>query len=320
MSISQVADRLVLEGSIVGNVFPKTEKEILLPLSIKPEEQAIEVKGSIYARSIEVDGGDAIVYGPIASQGDVRVHSGSGKFQAQAGITTLSGFIIGEKSASDTQLVKDCSNCRALIKGDIMSNQSVVINDSLIFGSIKAVNCTLINSVVLGTIHCKENLSIEMSSIGGYFSQSVNFKGICTMFNALGESTERPMFLPYEDVTGQIFSSSIHFYPALRAHSGLRTSPDVASQHSMSLLYPEVDWINVRTTSDDLPTKSWVLSLGGRIADFRKLNDSTESFSELLRIGFEFSHYTPEAKHQEIEKIMPRLTPCEASVLKQICI
>ena len=137
MSISQVADRLVLEGSIVGNVFPKTEKEILLPLSIKPQQQAIEVKGSIYARSIEVESGDAIVYGPIASQGMFVFIQDPESFKHKR-VSTLSGFIIGEKSVG-TQLVTDCSNRRALVKGDIMP---IKCRYQLIFGSIKAINCT----------------------------------------------------------------------------------------------------------------------------------------------------------------------------------
>ena len=327
MSITEVADRLILEGSIEGNIFPKSEREVLFSLTIKPGDQSLEVAGSVYARSIEVEDGQAIIHGPIASRGDIMIHRNSGCFKAKAGITTLSGLVIGEKTASEDQLINDCSQCRALVKGDIVSNQSVVINNSVIFGSIKAVNCTLTNSIVLGTVNCEDHLTVQMSSVGGYISREVDFMGVCTLYNALGESQQRPIFLPYEDINGNIIASSMHLYSALRNQCGMRITEADVSQNPLSKLFPDVDWICINAQnnyheSDDnseLYEETYVLSIGGRIADYSKLNDATDALSEMLRVGFEFGHYSPETKRKQLEKIIPRLTTSEKAILKSAC-
>ena len=327
MSITEVADRLILEGSIEGNIFPKSEREVLFPLTIKPGDQSIEVAGSVYARSIEVETGQAVIHGPIASRGDILIHSNSGCFKANAGITTLSGLVVGEKEISANQLVNDCSQCRALIKGDIVSNQSIVLNNSVVFGSIKAVNCTLTNSIVLGTVHCEDHLTVQMSSLGGYISREVSFNGVCTLFNSLGESQQRPMFLPYEDISGIIIGNSMHLYSALRDNCGMRITAENASQNHLSKLFPDVDWIciNAQNTSNNydeeagLYEETYVLSIGGRIADYSKLSDATDALSEMLRIGFEFGHYAPETKRKQLEKIGPRLTTSERAILQSAC-
>ena len=326
MSIKEIADRLILEESISGNIFPKTEREILFPLTIKPQLGTLQIEGSIYARSIEVEAGHVIVHGPIASQGDIVIKTHDGFFQAQAGLTTLAGLVIGEKTPTRDQLVDGCVECRALIKGDIISNQSIVLNNSIVFGSIKAVNCTLINSIVLGTIHCEDQLNVQMSSLGGYMCREATFLGICMLFNALGESINRPLFLPYEDVTGEVITPSIHLYPALRESCGMRITSEVAKDHPESLLYPDVDWIEIEARShdpqlrDETPKPFWVLSIGGRIADYSKISNSVESLSEMLRVGFEFNHYSPETKHKQLDEVSERLTKSELSILKSVCL
>ena len=327
MSLTEVADRLILEGSVEGNIFPKSERDVLFPLTIKPRDQPIEVAGSIYARSIEVENGQVIINGPIASRGDILVHRNSGCFKAKAGITTLSGLVIGEKSSSEDQLVSDCSQCRALIKGDIVSNQSVVLNNSIVFGSIKAVNCTITNSIVLGTVHCEDHLTVQMSSIGGYISREANFEGICTLFNSLGETQQRPMFLPFEDVSGKIIPNSMHLYSALRNQCGMRITEEAARQNPLSELFPDVDWIcinaqngnNETAESGEFYEETYVLSIGGRIADYTKLNDATDALTEMLRVGFEFEHYAPETKRKQLERIESRLTNSEKAILQSVC-
>jgi hypothetical protein len=327
MSLTEAADRLILEGSIEGNIFPKSERDVLFPLTIKPTDQQIEVAGSIYARSIEVESGQAVICGPIASRGDILVHRNSGCFKAKAGITTLSGLVVGEKSSSEDQLVNDCSQCRALIKGDIVSNQSVVLNNSVVFGSIKAVNCTLTNSIVLGTVHCEDHLTVQMSSIGGYTSREVTFEGICTLFNSLGETQQRPIFLPFEDVSGKIIPNSMHLYSALRNQCGMRITEEAAGQNPLSKLFQDIDWIcinaqsgnNEKVESGEFYEETYVLSLGGRIADYTKLNDVTNTLTEMLRVGFEFEHYAPETKRKQLERIEPRLTNSEKAILESAC-
>jgi len=324
MSISEVGDRLVLTTSVEGNVFPKSERETLFPLTIKSDTDPVVIDGSLYARSLDIGNGSISVCGQIASRGDVTVSPGEGTFRALAGITSLAGIVIGEKTLSRQQLSEDLNECRSIIKGDIVSNQSVLLNNTVVFGSINAVNCTIINSVVLGTIHCQDQLSLEMSSVGGYLCKSVIFRGICTLFNALGESVDKPQFLPFEDVDGELVVCSVHLYPALRSEAGIRVTREQVSEASLSLLYPDVDWLAVTAEPDpssdeSLPSERWVLSIGGRIADFSKINESAESLSEMLRVGFEFNHYNPETRNKQLQEALKNLTPSEASILQAVC-
>jgi hypothetical protein len=324
MSISEIGDRLVLTDSVEGNVFPKSERETLFPLTIKAETGPIRIEGSLYARSLDIGSGNITVHGPIASRGDIIVSPGKGNFRALGGITTLSGLVIGERIVSRRQLVDDLKECRSIVRGDIVSNQSVLLNDTVVFGSINAVNCTVINSVVLGTIYCQDHLSIEMSSIGGYLSRGASFRGMCTLFNAIGESIDKPQFLTYEDLDNSFIDSSIHFYPALRAQAGMRLSRDHVADMTMSILYPDVDWVAINAEPDprssvQTPSERWVLSIGSRIADFTKIDEASFSLSEMLRVGFEFSHYEPEVKHSQLELILHLLTPSEASILQAVC-
>lgn len=325
MNISEISGHLVLSSSVDGNVFPKSERETIFPLSIDADSEPIEIKGSIYARSLDVGGGSITVHGPIAAQGDVIVSPKNGRFQALAGITSLSGVIIGEKMISQNQLVDDLVDCRALVKGDIVSNKSILLNNTVVFGSINAVNCTIVNSVVLGTIHCQDQLSVEMSSIGGYLCKSSIFRGVCTLFNALGESADRPLFLPYEDIDGSLVECSIHLYPAFRSHGVMRLARDKVSNDAISVLYQDVDWIAVTAepdplSNDAIQSRRWVLSIGGRIADFSKINEAAETLAEMLRVGFEFSHYNPEIRIKQLQEILNKLTPSESSILQAVCV
>jgi len=324
MSISEIGDRLVLTASVQGNVFPKSERETLYPLTIKAESGPVLIHGSLYARSIDVGSGNIVVHGPIASRGDITVSPGDGTFRALSGITSLAGVVIGEKTLSRRQLVDDLSECRSIIKGDIVSNQSVLLNNTVVFGSISAVNCTIINSVVLGTIHCQDQLCVEMSSLGGYLCKAVVVRGACTLYNALGESVDKPQFLPYEDVDGSLVACSVHLYPALRSEAGMRVVREQVSDTSLSLLYPDVDWMSVTAdpdplSSDAMPSTRWVLSIGGRIADFTKINEASACLSEMLRVGFEFSHYSPETITKQLQDVLKLLTPSEASILRAVC-
>jgi len=325
MNISEISGHLVLSSSVDGNVFPKSERETIFPLSIDADSEPIEIKGSIYARSLDVGGGSITVHGPIAAQGDVIVSAKNGRFQALAGITSLSGVIVGEKTISGNQLVDDISDCRAIVKGDIVSNKSILLNNTVVFGSINAVNCTIVNSIVLGTIHCQDQLSVEMSSLGGYLCKDTIFRGVCTLFNALGESAEKPLFLPYEDIDGSLVECSVHLYPAFRSNGGMRIARDKVSNDDLSALYQDVDWIAVTAdpdplSNDALPSRRWVLSIGGRIADFTKINQAAESLAEMLRVGFEFSHYNPEFRSEQLREILKKLTPSESSILQAVCI
>ena len=106
----------------------------------------------------------------------------------------------------------------------------------------------------------------------------------------------------------------------------MRMTTDLAKQHTLSILYPDVDWINVHAQTNEASDQgpvyadTWVLSLGGRIADYSKLSDATNTLSELLRIGFEFNHYSPEVKRRQLDKIRPQLTEGERAILDSVCI
>ena len=58
-------------------------------------------------------------------------------------------------------------NAGVIIKGDVAVNQNIALRNAIIFGSVRAVNCTLEISLVLGTCIVEGQLKVAMSTIGG---------------------------------------------------------------------------------------------------------------------------------------------------------
>jgi hypothetical protein len=331
MSVREEGSNIVVDSSISGSLFPKSERDIVFPVLIdgSKAKHTLVIEGAVYGRSLEIKG-DVQIGGPVVSRGDTKLTPiGQKRIQLMGGITVNGVFNAGMAEGTAVKTIHEAiDNCSIVIRGDIAVNQSLFLNNAIVFGSIRAVNCRLLNCVVLGTLSVEEKLTVAMSSIGGYTSREVVFEGACTMIHAIGESNEKPVFTPYELSTGEIVGSDIRYYPAMRSNARLTNIVQSQSQYpDYSALDPYSDWVRVLASTNEIVDDAsesdritkWVLSIGGRIGDFQKIHASIDALTEMLKCGFEFDHIVPEYKDKLKGKVLGLLNQDEAWILNQVC-
>lgn len=320
-----IGSNIVIESSVPGSVFPTSEKDIVFPVLVDGNKQSIQIEGALYGRVVELRG-SVTVSGPVVARGDTKVSPGKGAVYMRSGLTINGSLNVESPSDFENRSLRKNLNCAStVIKGDVAVNQNIVLRNSIVFGSIRAVNCTLVNSLVLGSCITEEKLTVDSSSIGGYVSGEINFLGSCILIHAIGESRVRPLMLPSES-NGAVESGKVHYYPALRGSSSIVGSTS-KSNSAGSVLFLETDWVSsvVESSSEgssdgSLLEERWILSIGGRIGDVAKISSSVLNISKMLKCGFEFEHYHPSQKQRMLDAAIEGLTDEEAWILKAVCI
>jgi hypothetical protein len=324
MSVSQ---NILIERSVAGSIFPTTERELLLPVLVDGTSEGVVVEGGLYGRSLEFRG-TVTVRGPVVARGDSRLEPKQGRLAFGSGVTV--NGTLNTVAEPDSATCQDAlQNANVIVKGDLAINQNIALRNAIVLGSIRAVNCFLENSVVLGTCIVAEKLRVAMSAIGGYASREVSFEGACTLIHALGESNARPLFLPYEDFIGAVVDSDIRYYPAIREEFGFvnRSYDPGRAYPEYSKLVPDADWVQVRARpnvaldeeGDELREK-WVLSIGGRIGDVSRIANAIVSLTKMLKCGFEFEHYHPYQRSRFLKAAVESLTEEERWILETVCV
>jgi hypothetical protein len=330
MSIRYEGREILVDGTVEGSVFPRGEAEIAFTVLVDSTRkgQPLRVKGSIYGTSLVVRG-QAAIDGPAVSRGDARLEPVGGAVRLYSGIVVNGSLsAIPDSGSAGHGLAGDVSRAGVIIKGDVVASQNVSLRNSVVFGSIRALNIRLDNCVVLGTTVAIEQLVVSMSTIAGYLARDVTFEGACSLIYAIGESTARPTFVPHEGPDGTLTAPDVRFYPSVREKSGVLNSsaanPDAYS--SDSKLDFDSDWVRVNAQrnivtegeAEGLMTK-WVLSLGGRIGDLGQLASSVDALTSMLRCGFEFEHYQEKIRKSRLEETMKALTAEERWILAEVC-
>ena len=325
MPIKQDGSKVVVTGKISGSVFPTNEKDTVFPVLIEGESEPVNIEGALYGRSLEMRGA-VNVQGPVVARGDLRISPRGKLIQMLAGLT-VNGSVNCEPKVQNPSDRIDVNDAQLIIKGDIAANQNISLKNAVVFGSIRAVNCTLENTIVLGTCIIEESLVIKMSSIGGYASRDVTFEGSCVMIHALGESLSQPIMVPYEISPDRLISSDIRYYPVIRGYNQLLNNSHLNQVYpEYSILSIDTDWINSRVSPnaalDELSMEAmnkWVLSIGGRIGDTSLLSDSIDALTSMLKCGFEFEHYHPQKRNLYVKNISEKLTEQESWILNKVC-
>ena len=326
MATAISGSKIVISESLVGSIFPQAEKDIPFPIIIDGTAKPLRVEGSVYGRELELRG-EVRIDGPVVVRGDTRIAPHGGAIRLNSGIT-VNGSIRAIPEADGSGILEKIGNAGLIVKGDITVNQNVALRDAIVFGSIRAVNCSLERCIVLGTCIISERLRIVNSSIGGYASRDVEFEGGCMMIHALGESQSQPVFIPFEAPDRSIAPCDIRFYPAMRSRATLinKEAEGAAPLSDDSKLYPDIDWIKTEATAnpaldedDGNLYQKWVLSVGGRIADYSTINDSISAMARMLKCGFEFEHYHPDHRPRLLAAAKNGLTDEEQWILDEVC-
>lgn len=326
MTTTASGSKIVISGSVLGSVFPQAEKDISFPIIIDGTTKPLRVEGSVYGRELELRG-EVRIDGPVVVRGDTRIAPHGGAIRLNSGIT-VNGSIRAIPEGDGNGILEKIVNAGLIVKGDITVNQNVALRDAIIFGSIRAVNCSLERCIVLGTCIISERLRIVNSSIGGYAARDVEFEGGCMMIHALGESESQPVFVPFESPDLSIVPCDIRFYPAMRSRATLinKQVEGTAPFADDSKLYPNIDWLRTEATANPALDEEggslyqkWVLSVGGRIADYSTINDSISALTRMLKCGFEFEHYHPDHRPRLLAAAKSGLTDEEQWILDEVC-
>ncbi len=328
MAVAQEGSNIVVSSSVAGSVFPTSERDLVFPVLIDGSRTSIQIEGALYGRSVELRG-SVKVLGPIVVRGDTKLDPKSGQIILRSGITVNGSLNCAiDPSTVQKSIHEDVRNATLIVKGDISVNQNVSLKNTIVFGSVRAVNCSLEDSLVLGTCIVDESLKVSMSSIGGYASRDVVFEGGCVMLHALGESLTQPLFVPYEQASNEIVGCDVRYYPAIRgATSIVNCSPATGpSDEVYSKLYPGIDWVSIDVTGNPAleerregTLNKWVLSIGGRIGDISKIQLAMTNLARMLKCGFEFEHYHPAKRDEYLKKALLGLTEEEQWILQSVC-
>lgn len=326
MAAAAKGSNIVIDKSVAGSVFPQSERDIVFPVLIDGSANAVRVEGAVYGRELQLRG-EVQIDGPVVVRGDARITARGSVVRLNSGIT-VNGSMRAVPDGDDLGMLEGIRAARLILRGDITVNQNLSLRDAIVFGSIRAVNCTLERCVILGTCIVGEQLRISNSSIGGYVAGEVEFEGGCMMIHAIGESKEKPRFVPFEAADGTISPADVRFYPLMRSHQALlnRRASDESGLSDEARLYADVDWVFTAATANaGLSEESgsiyqkWVLSLGGRIADYSSIKESIKLLTQMLKCGFEFEHYHPDQRLRLLNTAKVGLTEEEQWILDQVC-
>ena len=327
MSIRDSGSNRTVDESHKGSVFPVTEKETVFNLLVDGAKgKTVHVEGSVYGKNVTILG-DVLIEGPVVSRGDVRLEARGKTIRLLSGITANGSINLIRASSENVDLIeRDLKNATLIVRGDIVSSNNVFLSNAIILGSIRAQNCKLERCILLGTANIDEKLTVSRTAIAGYIAETVVFEGPCTMIHALGESSNRPVFAPHEDSTG-VAGCDMRYYPIIREQHGFINQGKVseAKYPIYSKFDPIADWVVVEAqenpgkVGNGQNLQRWVLSLGGRIADFRSIQESISALAEMLKCGFEFEHYQNSISKKCLESILPRLNADERWILTEVC-
>lgn len=327
MSAQNHRGRQTIRGKYAGNYYPEVHAEIDRKLELDGISggRPFDVSGSIYGRDLVVRG-PGCVHGPMVIRGDVKLHAfqGRGVQAFQAGMFT-SGNVLSQSPAKGLpqSMAGDLRGTKRIIRGDIVA-RNVRLDNTLVFGNIQGATIDVSSCLVFGAVIATNQARIRASTILHYHAPRIEFEGPCMMLSAMGESVDKPVFAPFEDETGKIWPANIRFYPVLRAAGFpfLFWRPwKLEELGPLGLLFQGVDWRKVPVeSSPDEPTEArrYVLSVAGRALDFGSLSHHLAELAELLRIGFEFDHYSPKNKLAAVKRFKS-LPDEERFVMETVC-
>ena len=328
MAVYQEGSNVVVDASVAGSVFPASESELAVPILLDGSREPVQIGGAVYSRSLEIRCA-VQVNGPIVSRGDTRLNAGAAQIVLLSGLTVNGSLTCDHDGNGRKRSIMDSlQDASVVVKGDLAVNHNIALKNTIVFGSLRAVNCSLENCLVLGTCLVDEHLRVAMSSIGGYASREVTFEGDCVMLNALGESRAMPLFVPYEEPGGGVVGCDMRYYPAMRDGNS------IVNRHSRSgVAYPEVsrlfassDWVEADASPNPAleeltegAVKKWILSIGGRVSDISKISNAVVSMTRMLKCGFEYEHYHPRRRKARLDEAVKGLTDEERWLLEKVC-
>jgi hypothetical protein len=309
-------DRIRVTGRSDTCFFPRTERETNYSRDFdgRTSDGPFLLGSSVYGRSLRFTG-PGECHGIVVGRGDVRIDvSRLGERQRFRGGLSTNGSIdvAAPRTGLRDSLVGDIRNASLLVRGDVVGDD-IHLRNTIVVGNVQGSNVFLSSCVVFGAAVASEQLTLSASSCLYYHSRLLTFEGPCLMLQAMGDSAVRPSFVPLEDGEGEAWTSEVLYYPVIRRDEGhpLGNRPWAPSASArMAKLYPAADWVTVATeaegrTPDAAPVTAdrTILTIAGRALNLGALQIGVEQMAALLKISFEFDHYSDRGRREAMARV-----------------
>jgi len=324
-------DRYRLTGRSDASFFPRTERETNFTREFdgRTSDGPFWLGSSVYGRSLLFRGaGDC--HGIVVGRGDLRVDvSKAGERQRfRGGIATNGNIgVAAPPSGLRDSLVADVRKASLLVRGDVVG-ENIQLKNAIVVGNVRGSNVHLSSCLVFGAAVASEQLTLSASACLYYHSRLVTFEGPCLMLQAMGDSAVRPVFAPYEDEDGSVLAAEVLFYPIIRRDEGhpLGNRPWAPSASAKAArLYPHADWVTVATelpsrTPEGEPVASdrTILTIAGRALNLGAIQIGVEQMAALLKISFEFDHYSDRIRREAMNRVRALTTDEEFWVFSNV--
>lgn len=330
-------NKIIVTGYSGGSHFPRTEAETELfwEANGNSSDGPFSIDGSIYGRLLEFNG-PGEVGGVVVGRGDITLSNHTNKQQRfLRGITAQGSIsVVSNPRKLDDTLMGGLDNARYIIRGDITASDKVSLEDTIVFGSIKAKRIELRHCIIIGTMGSEEteNIDVMASSILHYHSKEITFRGPCTFLDAMGVSLYKPIFQPWS-IGQTAYKFDLRYYPVFRQKVGFTLGNQHwtdeskwSSEYVQAKINTKTDFKELQGSISPITEKNtrnksfYALSIGGRILDFRPVEASVKTFRRMLQEGLEFEHYTEAWRATVVERwdTQDLLTTDEKQLMKWI--
>lgn len=332
-------DRVFVSGLVRASIYPKVEAETAYTVECDGSiEGGFDVHGAIYARQLRFRG-NGTTRSCVVGRGEIVLDVRGIARQRFLGGLVASGSVevLADPITIKDSVGGDIKRAKVLVRGDVIG-EAVALRDTVVFGNIQARRIVLERCIVVGAVVAREELVLRGSTVLYYHAQTVRFEGPCMCLHAMGESIERPVFAPFEDVDETIYPPSVLYYPVIRGRedSALSNRPWVERPvgTAAGMLHPPADWVRVnieqpapateiRDRHDEPMTKRserWVLSIAGRAMHFGILSLNIRAIGRMLQTAFEYDHYVEQAQVEARLWIEQQCTPDERWLMELLAL
>jgi len=320
-------DRIIVAGASKSCFFPRTEQETSFIREFDGRSPAgpFDLGGSVYGRQLRFNG-PGECRGAVLGRGDLVIDvSRPGERQRfLSSVSANGGIEVKAPTLPIRETVSgDVRNASVIIRGDVVGD-AVHLRNTVVVGNVHGSNVRLTNCVIFGAVVASERLTLQATTLLYYHCRTATFEGPCMMLHAMGESAGPPVFSPWEDPTGELFPADVRYYPPVRGQEGgdLCNRPWKRPEGAtLSKLFPHADWVTVETMGHGpkgKPASRTALTIAGRALNLVALQISTSQMVAMLKLSFEFDHYTPRAQREAIAKIKALATEEEFWVFSSV--
>ncbi len=301
-------DRITVTGYSGGSHFPRTQAEILSRFEADGRASPFEIDGAVYGRDVRLRG-PGTLRGPLLGRGDVRLDNDGALPQRLLGGLHATGHVgcADHPRALAHSAIGGLGRAAYVVRGDVIG-ESVALDNALVLGNVRGRQVRLARCVVVGQVLAGEQAEFAASTVLSYEAPRVRLLGPCCLIFGAGVSEDVPEEGAWHDGT-ESWPAQLAVLPLLRAqgYEALALRPWEPPQGHGWRVWPS-DFLRVTARRDVTRLRNGqacqevetftrhVLSLGGRILNFRDAERFLDHFVWLFRAAFEFEHYHPDRR------------------------